>query len=48
MKWVYVVLAIIIVVAIWLAFAVIKWLFILAVAAGLIWLLFALRRRLAR
>jgi hypothetical protein len=47
-KWVYVVLAIIIVVAIWLAFAVIKWLFILAVAAGLIWLLFALRRRLAR
>ena len=47
-KWVYVILAIIILVAIWLAFAVIKWLFILAVAAGLIWVLFALRRRLAR
>jgi hypothetical protein len=47
-NWVYVVLAIIIVVAIWLAFEVIKWLFILAVAAGLIWVLFALRRRLAR
>ena len=43
----YVVLAIIIAVAIWLAFVVVKWLFILAVAAALVWLLFALRRRLA-
>ena len=48
MKWVYAVLAVIIIVAIWLAFEVIKWLFILAVAAALIWVLFALRRRLAR
>jgi hypothetical protein len=47
MIWLYVVLAIIIAVAIWLAIVVIKWLFILAVAAALIWLLFALRRRLA-
>lgn len=43
----YVVLAIIIAVAIWLAFVVVKWLFILAVAAALVWLLFAVRRRLA-
>lgn len=43
----YVVLAIIIVAAIWLAFVVVKWLFILAVAAALVWLLFALRRRMA-
>lgn len=47
MIWVYIVLAIIIVAAIWLAIAVIKWLFILAVAVALVWLLFALRRRLA-
>jgi len=47
MMWLYVVLAIIIAVAIWLAIVVIKWLFILAVVAALIWLLFALRRRLA-
>ena len=47
MIWVYIVLAIIIVAAIWLAIAVIKWLIILAVAAALIWLLFALRRRMA-
>jgi hypothetical protein len=45
--WVYVALAIIAAVAIWLAFVVVKWLFILAVAAALVWLLFALRRRLA-
>ena len=43
----YVVLAIIIAAAIWLAFVVVKWLFILAVAAALVWLLFAVRRRLA-
>lgn len=47
MMWVYIVLAIIIVAAVWLAIEVVKWLFILAVAAALIWLLFALRRRLA-
>ncbi|HEY5662335.1 MAG TPA: trypsin-like peptidase domain-containing protein [Gaiellaceae bacterium] len=40
-------LAIIVVAAVWLAIAVVKWLFILAVAAALIWLLFALRRRMA-
>ncbi len=47
MIWVYIVLAVIIAVAIWLAIEVVKWRFILAVAAALIWLLFALRRRLA-
>ena len=47
MIWLYAVLAIIIAVAIWLAIVVIKWLLILAVAAALIWVLFALRRRLA-
>lgn len=47
MMWVYIVLAIIIVAAVWLAIEVVKWLSILAVAAALIWLLFALRRRLA-
>jgi hypothetical protein len=43
--WVYILLAIIAVVAIILAFEVIKWLFILAVAAVLVWLLFWIRRR---
>lgn len=47
MKWVYIILAIILAVAIWLAIAVVKWLFILAVVVALVWLLFALRRRLA-
>ena len=47
MIWLYAVLAIIIAVAIWLAIVVIKWLLILAVAAALVWVLFALRRRLA-
>jgi hypothetical protein len=38
-------LAVIVVIAIWLAFVVIKWLFILAVVAGLAWLIvFFLRR----
>jgi hypothetical protein len=43
--WVYVLLAAAIVVAIWLAIVVIKWLFILAVVAGAIWLLLFARRR---
>jgi hypothetical protein len=47
MIWLYVVLAIIIGIAIWLAIVVVKWLFILALAAALVWLLFAVRRRLA-
>ena len=47
MIWLYVVLAIIVAIAIWLAIIVIKWLFILAVVAALIWLVLALRKRLA-
>lgn len=47
MIWLYIVLAIIIGIAIWLAIVVIKWLFILALAGALVWLLFAVRRRLA-
>ena len=46
MIWLYIVLAIIVIVAIWLAIEVVKWLFILAIAAALVWLLFAVRRRL--
>jgi hypothetical protein len=45
--WVYVILAIIAAVFIWLAFVVVKWLFIIAVAVALVWVLLALRRRLA-
>ena len=37
--WGLLLLAVIVVIAIWLAFVVIKWLFILAVIAGLIWLI---------
>ena len=40
-----VLLAIIVVIAIWLAFFVIKWLFILAVVAALIWLILFFMRR---
>jgi len=40
-----VLLAIIVVIAIWLAFVVIKWLFILAVVAALIWLILFFMRR---
>ena len=40
-----VLLAIIVVIAIWLAIVVIKWLFILAVVAGLIWLILFFMRR---
>jgi hypothetical protein len=46
--WLYVLLAVVVAIAIWLAIVVIKWLFILAVVAGLIWLLLALRRRFAQ
>jgi len=43
--WGLLLLAVIVAIAIWLAFVVIKWLFILAVVAGLIWLtLFFMRR----
>jgi Flp pilus assembly protein TadB len=45
--WLYVLLAIVVAIAIWLAIVVIKWLFILAVVAALIWLILALRRRVA-
>ena len=40
-----VLLVIIVVIAIWLAIVVIKWLFILAVVAGLIWLILFFMRR---
>ena len=40
-----VLLAIIVAIAIWLAFVVIKWLFILAVVAALIWLIMFFMRR---
>jgi hypothetical protein len=40
-----VVLVIIVAIAIWLAFVVIKWLFILAVVAALIWLIMFFMRR---
>ena len=43
--WGLLLLALIVAIAIWLAFVLIKWLFILAVVAGLIWLtLFFMRR----
>jgi hypothetical protein len=45
MIWVYVLLAAAIVIAIWLAIVVIKWLFILALVAGAVWLLLFVRRR---
>ena len=40
-----VLLAIIVAIAIWLAIVVIKWLFILAIVAGLIWLIMFFMRR---
>jgi hypothetical protein len=43
--WGLLLLAVIVVIAIWLAFAVIKWLFILAVVAALIWLIMFFMRR---
>jgi hypothetical protein len=47
MIWLYVLLAILIGIAIWLAIIVIKWLLILAVLAGAVWLILLLRRRFA-
>ena len=47
MIWVYLLLAAAVIVAIWLAVIVIKWLFILAIVAGLVWLVLLARRRLA-
>jgi hypothetical protein len=35
-----VVLILVVIVAVWLAFAVFKWLFILAIVAALVWLVF--------
>ena len=43
--WGLLLLAVIVAIAIWLAFVVIKWLFILAVVAGLIWLILYFTRR---
>jgi hypothetical protein len=43
--WGLLLLAVIVVIAIWLAFVVIKWLFILAVVAGLAWLIVFFMRR---
>ena len=47
MIWVYLILLAAVVVAIWLAIIVVKWLFILALVAGAVWMLLLLRRRLA-
>ena len=46
-RWALPLLIAVVAVAIWLAIVVIKWLFILAVVAGVIWLLLLLRRRVA-
>ena len=43
--WGLLLLAVIVALAIWLAFVVIKWLFILAIVAGLIWLILFFMRR---
>jgi hypothetical protein len=43
--WGLLLLAVIVALAIWLAFVVIKWLFILAVVAALIWLIMFFMRR---
>jgi hypothetical protein len=43
--WGLLLLAVIVVIAIWLAFVVIKWLFILAVVAALVWLILFFMRR---
>ena len=47
MIWLYLALLVVIGIAIWLTFAVLKWLVILAIVAGVIWLILAARRRLA-
>jgi len=43
--WGLLLLAVIVAVAIWLAFVIIKWLFILAVVAALVWLIMFFMRR---
>jgi hypothetical protein len=43
--WGFLLLAVIVALAIWLAFVIIKWLFILAVVAALIWLILFFMRR---
>ena len=43
--WGLLLLVVIVAIAIWLAFVVIKWLFILAVVAALIWLIMFFMRR---
>ena len=43
--WGLLLLVVIVAIAIWLAFVVIKWLFILAVVAALIWLILYFTRR---
>jgi hypothetical protein len=43
--WSVLLLVVIVALAIWLAFVVIKWLFILAIVAGLIWLIMFFMRR---
>jgi hypothetical protein len=43
--WGVLLLVIIVALAIWLAFVVIKWLFILAIVAGLIWVIMFFMRR---
>jgi metal-sulfur cluster biosynthetic enzyme len=48
MIWLTLLALVIVAIAIWLAIEVVKWLFILAVIAAVIWLVFALRRRVAR
>ena len=45
--WGFLLLAVIVVIAIWLAFVIIKWLFILAVVAALCWLILFFVRRTA-
>ena len=47
MIWVYLLLAVAVFLTIGLAVIVIKWLFILAIVAGIIWLALVARRRLA-
>ena len=47
MLWLTLLIIAVVVVAIWLAVVVVKWLFILALVAAAIWLLFAVRRRVA-
>jgi hypothetical protein len=43
--WGVLLLVVIVAIAIWLAFVIIKWLFILAVVAALVWLIMYFMRR---